>query len=214
MPLNAPATPGALIGTRLPASRLVIIERAVLLAPGAQADDRPAPVADACPQALEAAARLAHGGCQIAIASHHPAVARGLLEMTTVNHQNRRLARQLEEVGGRIDAIAICPHAPDAGCDCRMPRPGMLTDLITRFSVTTGCTLLIAASREAVDAGLAAGCATWWVRPAAAEGENGGRGDVLAVADLADAAERLLSGRLSDDPCTSRDATVPPVTSS
>ena len=94
-----------------------------------------------------------------------------------------------------------------------MPRPGMLTDLITRFSVTTGCTLLIAASREAVDAGLAAGCATWWVRPAAAEGENGGRGDVLAVAHLADAAERLLSGRLSDDPCTSRDATVPPVTS-
>lgn len=214
MPIHSSATPGAPTGPRLPASRLVIIERAVLLAAGAQADDRPAPIADACPLALEAAARLAHGGCQIALASHHPAVARGLLEMTTVNHQNRRLARQLEEVGGRIDAISICPHAPDAGCDCRMPRPGMLTDLITRFGVTTGCTLVIAASREAVDAGLAAGCATWWVKAGGGDDESGGRGSVPAVASLTEAAERLLSGRLPDDPCVSRDAPLPPVTPS
>lgn len=187
----------------------MILERAVLTGPGTQVDDRPAPPAEARPQAVEAIARLAHGGCHIAIASHHPAVARGLLEMATVNAQNRRLTRQLEEAGGRIDAIAVCPHAPDADCGCRMPGPDMLTNLITRFGVTIGCTLLIAVTDEAVEAGLATGCTTWRILAAGDAGSAVPDG-VLVVADLADAAERLLSGR-TDDPCSAREPGAPPV---
>ena len=189
----------------------MILERAVLTGP-VQVDDRPAPPAEACAEAVEAVARLAHGGCHLAIASHHPAVARGLLEMTTVNGQNRRLTRQLEEAGGRIDAIAVCPHAPDAGCGCRMPESGMLTNLITRFGVTTACTLLIAVSDEAVAAGLAAGCATWRILT---PGDAGGAvpnvpDGVLIITGIADGAERLLSGRI-DDPCSAREPGTLPV---
>ena len=127
--------------------------------------------------------------------------------MTTVNSQNRRLTRQLEEAGGRIDAIAICPHAPDAGCACRMPRPGMVTDLIARFGVTTGCTLMIAVTADAVEAGLATGCVTWRVLATADVSEVvAPRPDeVLAITGIADAAERLLTGRI-DDPCSARDS--------
>jgi D-glycero-D-manno-heptose 1,7-bisphosphate phosphatase len=28
--------------------------------------------------------------------------------------------------GAKVDGIYYCPHMPDAGCDCRKPRPGML----------------------------------------------------------------------------------------
>lgn len=224
MPIHPPATASASITPRVAATRLVILERAVLVGTVDPHDDRPVPLAEAAAGAVEASARLAHGGFHVAIASHQPAVARGLLEMATVNGQNRRLSRQLEEAGGRIDAIAICPHAADAGCDCRMPRPGMLTDLMTRFSVGAGCTALIAASRAGVEAGLAAGCATLWIdSPAAAVGAGtapAGRDDgtvaiapeadgVLRISSLAEAAEHLL-GHRANDPCTARDTALDP----
>ena len=37
--------------------------------------------------------------------------------------------------GGRIDAVFFCPHAQDAGCACRKPKPGMLLEIAARFNV-------------------------------------------------------------------------------
>ena len=36
--------------------------------------------------------------------------------------------------GGRIDAIFFCPHAAEADCRCRKPKPGMLEDIAARFN--------------------------------------------------------------------------------
>ena len=102
--------------TRAALVRLVIFERAVLFCPAQPADERSLPPAESSAEAIEVARQLAHGGYHLAIASQHPGVARGVLEMTSVNAQNRRLLRQLDEAGARIEAIAICPHGPDAGC--------------------------------------------------------------------------------------------------
>lgn len=161
MPNASPAAPGApLTAARAPVARLVIIERLALFCPAVAPDERSLPPAECSAEAVEAARQLAHGGYHLAIASQHPAVARGLLDMATVNAQNRRLLRQLDEAGARIEAIAICPHGPEAGCGCRMPRPGMLTGLIARFGAAVEATAVIATTREAVEAGLAAGCRT------------------------------------------------------
>lgn len=196
--------------TRAPVARLVIFERPVLFGLPVAADERPSPPADGSPEAVEAAARLAHGGCHLAIASQHPAVARGLLDMTALNGLNRRLLRQFDEAGARIEAIAICPHGPEARCACRMPLPGMLTELIGRFGATPNATAVIASSREAVEAGLAAGCRTLWVgaedEPATVTGQG-----PLRVATLADAVTRLLA-RPSADIAGSADAAGPVAT--
>jgi D-glycero-D-manno-heptose 1,7-bisphosphate phosphatase len=45
---------------------------------------------------------------------------------------HRKLRRLVARAGGRVDRIVICPHAPDAGCDCRKPKPGLLLR-IARF---------------------------------------------------------------------------------
>jgi D-glycero-D-manno-heptose 1,7-bisphosphate phosphatase len=169
--------------------KLVILERSALVAPRAVVDSRPPPVADVPAVALEAVARLTHGGYHVALASHQANVARGLLEMTTVNANHRRIARQVEEAGGRIDAVAVCPHAPDAGCRCRMPQPGMLLDLIERFDATAAATVMVAASDAAVAAGLAAGCLTWRMRAHGVDADA----TVPAVSDLNEVAMRLLA---------------------
>lgn len=194
MPLqNAPAGHAATIIGRPASSRLVIVERLLLVGGALTGDPRPQPPADLSAEHLDAMASLAHGGFQLALSSHHPAVARGLLEMSTVNAQNRRLTRQLEEAGARIEAIGICPHAPDAGCDCRVPRTGMLLDLIDRFGTTPAASVVVAASRESADAGHAAGCQTWWVGDEAMA--DAGAHPLATAPTLAEVARALLTAQ-------------------
>jgi D-glycero-D-manno-heptose 1,7-bisphosphate phosphatase len=39
------------------------------------------------------------------------------------------------QVGGRIDAIYFCPHAADAGCECRKPKSGMIAEIAERYGM-------------------------------------------------------------------------------
>jgi D-glycero-D-manno-heptose 1,7-bisphosphate phosphatase len=55
--------------------------------------------------------------------------------MAAFNAINDKMTRQLSHVGGRIDAIFFCPHAADAHCECRKPKPGMLREIGKRFNV-------------------------------------------------------------------------------
>jgi D-glycero-D-manno-heptose 1,7-bisphosphate phosphatase len=43
--------------------------------------------------------------------------------------------RALAQIGGRVDAIFFCPHASDAGCNCRKPRSGLYDEIASRFNV-------------------------------------------------------------------------------
>ncbi|EQD66694.1 histidinol-phosphate phosphatase family protein, partial [mine drainage metagenome] len=48
-------------------------------------------------------------------------------------HQCMRHA--VEQAGGRIAAIYHCPHTPEAGCDCRKPKPGLFLRFAQDFGV-------------------------------------------------------------------------------
>jgi histidinol phosphatase-like enzyme len=45
------------------------------------------------------------------------------------------MTEQVEEAGGRIDGLFICPHAPEAGCDCRKPRAGLFQEAEELFNL-------------------------------------------------------------------------------
>jgi D-glycero-D-manno-heptose 1,7-bisphosphate phosphatase len=55
--------------------------------------------------------------------------------VSTLNAIHDKMHRALSQIGGRIDAIFFCPHAQDAGCDCRKPKPGLLDEIAKRFNV-------------------------------------------------------------------------------
>jgi D-glycero-D-manno-heptose 1,7-bisphosphate phosphatase len=63
----------------------------------------------------------------------------------------------LSPLGGRIDALFFCPHGPRDGCDCRKPRPGMLTDIGNRFQTSLGNVLFVGDNINDVNAARAAG---------------------------------------------------------
>jgi D-glycero-D-manno-heptose 1,7-bisphosphate phosphatase len=87
------------------------------------------------PGSLEAIARLNHAGYQVVLATNQSGVGRGLFEVSTLNAIHDRMHRALAQIGGRIDAIFFCPHAQEAGCDCRKPKPGLLEEIARRFNV-------------------------------------------------------------------------------
>jgi D-glycero-D-manno-heptose 1,7-bisphosphate phosphatase len=116
------------------------------------------------PGSLEAIARLHHAGFRVAVATNQAPLSRGLFDMAMLNAINQRMCRLVEAAGGRIDAIAICPHSPEQDCNCRKPRPGMLLELIDRFGAVPAQTTMIGDTPADVLAGLAAGCDTWLVR--------------------------------------------------
>ena len=86
------------------------------------------------PGSLEAIARLNHAGLKVAVATNQPGIASGLFDLDALNAVHARMHQMLGRVGGHIDGIFVCPHAPDAGCDCHKPAPGLLLTIGARFS--------------------------------------------------------------------------------
>ena len=134
------------------------------------------------PGALEAIARLNHAGWHTVVASNQSGIGRGLFDMAALNAMHAKMNRLLQQVGGRIDAVFFCPHAPDDGCDCRKPLPGLLQQIGERYGVDLAQVPMVGDSLRDMQAAAAAGCRPHFV----ASGKHRGD-DVLAIA-------RLLSG--------------------
>jgi D-glycero-D-manno-heptose 1,7-bisphosphate phosphatase len=87
------------------------------------------------PGSLEAISRLNHAGFRVVVATNQSGLGRGLFDMATLIAINDKMHKALAQLGGRIDAVFYCPHTADSGCDCRKPKPGMLTEIGNRFGV-------------------------------------------------------------------------------
>lgn len=77
------------------------------------------------PEAINALAKFRNAQYKIVLVTNQSAVGRGLISLETAEEINQRLARVIEEHGGRLDAVYMCPHAPDDLCDCRKPQAGL-----------------------------------------------------------------------------------------
>ena len=110
------------------------------------------------PGALEAIARLNEAGWRVVIAANMPGLGRGLFDVAALNAIHARMNRQLAAVGGRVEAIFFCPHAPDEACSCRKPLPGLFLRIGERFKVDLTQVHAVGDSVRDVQAAQAAGC--------------------------------------------------------
>jgi D-glycero-D-manno-heptose 1,7-bisphosphate phosphatase len=75
---------------------------------------------------LEAIALLNKNGFKVAVISNQSGIARGYYSLETLNAMHDKMQRLLAEKGGKIEAIYFCPHSPNANCNCRKPKAGLL----------------------------------------------------------------------------------------
>jgi histidinol-phosphate phosphatase family protein len=152
------------------------------------------------PGAARALGRLRSAGYRLIVISNQAGVGRGLFDLGQVHEAMARLRRDLRNEGIELDAVYFCPHAPDAGCDCRKPGIGMLRDaaanqmLALRRSYVVGDRLIdVATASNAGATGILVRTGYGEAEAATLEGGGEPRPEFVA-ADLADAADWILAG--------------------
>ena len=111
------------------------------------------------PGALEAIGRLNHAGYHVVLATNQSGLGRGLFDVATLNSVHAHMIKALAVHGGRLDAIFYCPHAPDEGCHCRKPEPGLLEQIAQRYGLPSLAGVpYVGDSLRDMQAAVAAGC--------------------------------------------------------
>lgn len=87
------------------------------------------------PSSLDAIALLNQHGFTVTIASNQSGIARGYYDQDTLLAINEKMQDELAQRGGVIDSIFFCPHGPKDGCLCRKPKPGLLFEIASNYSV-------------------------------------------------------------------------------
>jgi D-glycero-D-manno-heptose 1,7-bisphosphate phosphatase len=108
---------------------------------------------------LEAISRLNHAGFHVVLATNQSGLGRGLFDMAALNAVHSHMVKMVAAAGGRIDAIFYCPHAPDEGCTCRKPAPGLLHQIQERYGIDLRGVPYVGDSLRDMQAAHAAGCA-------------------------------------------------------
>jgi 1-acyl-sn-glycerol-3-phosphate acyltransferase len=145
------------------------------------------------PGSLEAIARLTRAGYTVVVASNQSGVGRGLFSLDMLGKINAHMNTAVEKAGGKIDAVFVCPHKPEDGCDCRKPKPGLFSQIAARYGLSLKDVPAIGDAARDIDAARAVGA-----RPILVKTGRGAtqpklpRGDVETYADLAAAAEQLV----------------------
>jgi D-glycero-D-manno-heptose 1,7-bisphosphate phosphatase len=116
------------------------------------------------PGVLRALRRLAALPVPIVVVSNQAAIGRGWVSADTVAGIHRRMLRAVRRAGGRIDDVMVCPHAPEAGCLCRKPRPGLLLGAAQKYGFDLRRAVMVGDSHRDVQAAQAAGAIPVLVR--------------------------------------------------
>jgi len=127
----------------------------------------------ALPGALEAIVRLRQAGHQIAVCSNQAGVGRGIFNEAALASIHSKMIEQLRALGGDLDGLIFCPHHPDAQCECRKPKPGMLLKMIRQLRTEPSATCYVGDSLTDAQAALAAGCEPVLVRTGRGSGTEG-----------------------------------------
>jgi len=95
------------------------------------------------PEAISALSRFRNAQYKIVLVTNQSAVGRGLLTLRIAEEINHELVRVIEENGGRLDAVYLCPHAPEDQCNCRKPRSGLFLQAARDLSLDLASSWMI-----------------------------------------------------------------------
>ncbi len=153
------------------------------------------------PGAPAALRNLRSAGLGLVVLTNQANVGRGLLMPERLEEIHARLLELLQEEDVRIDGLYVCTHAPDDGCDCRKPRPGLALRAAADHGFRPADAFAVGDHAADMGMGRAIGATTILVRTGHGEDElatgAGAQADHV-VADLSEAAAVILDIVLSE----------------
>lgn len=111
------------------------------------------------PRALPALQALQRAGYALVVVSNQPGLALGRFSAQQFDTLRRALQDRLQaEAGVALDGFFFCPHAPQAGCDCRKPAAGLLLRAAEALGLDLARSWMVGDILNDVEAGQRAGC--------------------------------------------------------
>jgi len=155
------------------------------------------------PGAVEAIVRLSHAGLMVFVVTNQAVVNRGMVARELVEWINARMKQVVEARGGRITAMAYCPHRSEECCPCRKPKPGLLLDLAAAHRIDLQTSVVIGDAVSDIAAGQSVGCSTILVltgrgRNQLALAQASGRDGFVVAEDLSVVADLVLRHALAN----------------
>ncbi|MGA0602881.1 D-glycero-alpha-D-manno-heptose-1,7-bisphosphate 7-phosphatase [Caulobacter sp. KR2-114] len=117
------------------------------------------------PGARRAVARLNAAGLKVIVATNQSGVARGFFDLAAVEALHDAMRADLAAVGGRLDAIYVCPFHEDAVVEAwriadhpdRKPNPGMVLKALADFALDADQVVLVGDKPSDIEAARRAG---------------------------------------------------------
>jgi D-glycero-D-manno-heptose 1,7-bisphosphate phosphatase len=176
--------------TVLPTKPAVFLDRDGVLNEAIIRNGKPYPPADLSELVITSGAcaaleELTREGFLLVVVSNQPDVARGKAKRVDVDDINAQLAAILP-----LDAIEVCEHDDDARCDCRKPKPGMLTRACDNLGVDLASSFMVGDRWRDIECGRRAGCRTILIGDG--YGETFPSAPTIKLASLPEAASWIL----------------------
>ena len=112
------------------------------------------------PGSVEAIKKLNEKGYEIFVISNQAGVGREIYSQASLDEITKNMLSEIEKQGGRIRSVSYCTHKPDAGCECRKPKTGMIKKATEGLDIDFKNTYFIGDSHRDVGAGNGMGCKT------------------------------------------------------
>lgn len=119
------------------------------------------------PDAIAAMTVLSRAEYPIVVVTNQSCVGRGMLSQSGLVAIMQRMHAELDARNIRLAGWYCCPHAPDAGCECRKPGNAMLIACGRDLHLDLARSYVIGDSPSDVAAGESVGCTSYLIDPAA-----------------------------------------------
>jgi D-glycero-D-manno-heptose 1,7-bisphosphate phosphatase len=111
------------------------------------------------PDFIEFYRRIQSSPLTVFVVSNQPDVSRGLIDAQDL----KLISDQLHE-RFKFTEILHCVHDDSDGCDCRKPKPGMISGVLQRYALRADEAIIIGDSYKDILAGKAAGIETVYLQ--------------------------------------------------
>ncbi len=94
---------------------------------------------------LDCIQRFQEKGYQPIVVTNQSGIGRGYYSLEDFEKVTAYMLQKMQEHGIAIDRshVFFCPHAPNEGCNCRKPKPGMFLQAKKRFSIDMSASVMI-----------------------------------------------------------------------
>jgi len=116
------------------------------------------------PFVLESFFALAKENIRAIVLTNQELLARGELDRTTLNAIHDKMYSMVEETGGKIHDVLVCPETDREDRTGWYPQPGLLLRAAKKHGFNLRKTYIVGAHKDCLQAAWAAGCKTAFVR--------------------------------------------------